>query len=476
MRGADARRTRRFAVPVAAGVALAVHLVVLASVELFDLSIIGAPFIHSASAAKPEPVESELVKKCWFDVVLASGARATECLGPWHDNAACLRDVPANFWIDMSACKSNDSATEPAQQIAMVEKPAMDKIKQIDPEPLLEMMKDAQKPPPPPEVPKQGPQPPPPPPEQARRMQMQIVETVKPKTEQAPDNTRFLSEYDTKVDKQTVARGTPNEAMVAKSKPADLQPKEQPRDPSVQQHPDKPPGHVGAPDVPGTLAMRAPGSPAPPDLQQDAKLKGMQNGATGPATPDGYTPHVGDGAFEQQRRDRTEVPRGQGGAGGGAPDTPNLKPSQDVLERALGGGNVDHVEDVEEGDETAFNSKKSIAAGFFNRLKRSVAQNWDPASVWRRVDPTGNVNGFKTRVTEVRVTLTPAGELQKIVVTAPSGVTDLDDEAVRAFHAAQPFPNPPKLLVGKDGNITFAFSFFFEIGSPHTAWRVIHSM
>ena len=60
------------------------------------------------------------------------------------------------------------------------------------------------------------------------------------------------------------------------------------------------------------------------------------------------------------------------------------------------------------------------------------------------------------------------GDLQKIVVTAPSGVTELDDEAVRAFHASAPFPNPPDGLANKDGLITFAFSFYFEIGAPRT--------
>ena len=49
-------------------------------------------------------------------------------------------------------------------------------------------------------------------------------------------------------------------------------------------------------------------------------------------------------------------------------------------------------------------------------------------------------------------------------MTSPSGVSELDDEAVRAFHAAAPFPNPPEGLV-KDDLITFAFAFYFEIGA-----------
>ena len=68
------------------------------------------------------------------------------------------------------------------------------------------------------------------------------------------------------------------------------------------------------------------------------------------------------------------------------------------------------------------------------------------------------------------------GELAKIVVTQPSGVSELDDEAVRSFQKAAPFVNPPKELANDDGLITFAFSFYFEIGAPRTSWRVIRSM
>jgi TonB family protein len=151
---------------------------------------------------------------------------------------------------------------------------------------------------------------------------------------------------------------------------------------------------------------------------------------------------------------------------------PNLRPTQEQLERIVGGGSVDHLEQVESGDETALSAKRWVYASFFNRLKRQVAQNWNPQTVWRRSDPDGTRHGFKTRITEVRVTLSGKGALEKIVVTAPSGVRELDDEAVRSFHAAAPFPNPPDGLV-KNGHITFAFSFYFEIGQARTAWRVI---
>ncbi len=473
-----ARRGRRVTPVVmwaAIAAALVIHGVALGTVRELDIGF-ASGFVHHATA-KTEP-DQELRSSCLGDAILASSARMSLCYAPWHDDVdACLRDAEAYMYIDLSSCDARNDKGIAA--VAMLEPRATDRVKSIDPEPLLEMLKDEPKPKPP-EVPPPTPQnqPPPPPPPPAKPRQMQVVETAKPTNEQTPDNARFLAEYDTRVEKQTVARGTPKEPMVAKSKPEELQAKDHPKEPSVKQHDeDRPRGaDARAPDVPGSLAMRRPGPESPATVQQDQKTRGSTCGASGPLAMDGYSPRRGEGAIEQQRSDRSEMPRGQGGAGGGTPDVPNLKPTQEQLERALGGGNVDHMEEVDNGDETALNAKRWVYASFFNRLKRSVAQNWDPASVWRRSDPNGQVYGYKTRVTEVRVSLTAKGELAKIVVTSPSGVGDLDDEAVRAFHAAAPFPNPPKELVGSDNLITFAFSFFFEIGAPHTSWRVLRSM
>jgi TonB family protein len=475
-----ARRGQRVSPWAATGAALVVHGTVLAAVHSGAISIFGPGFAHaSAARAQPTLPEPELAPGCRGDAVLAGGARFTMCFAPWQaDPDACIDTAMTSLWIERSSCLAQNDPNIAA--VSMLSPRATEKVKQIDPEPLLEMMKEEPpKPKPPPQLaqpqPEQPKQAPPPPPAPSRPQQ--VVETAKPSEEKAPDNARFLAEYDTRVEHQTVARGAVKEPMVAKSKPEELAAKDNPKEASMKERPDRPRGvDSKAPDVPGTLAMRTPGAQSPADLQQDAKTQGTSEGAIGKLAFDGYMPRRGDGAIEQQRHDRTEIPRGQNGAGGGAPEVPNLKPSQDVLERALGGGNVDHLDEVDNGDETALSAKRWIYASFFNRLKRQVAQNWDPASVWRRSDPTGQVYGFKTRITEVRVSLSTKGELAKIVVTAPSGVTDLDDEAVRAFHAAAPFVNPPSELAANDHLITFAFSFYFEIGAPHTSWRVIRSM
>lgn len=465
----------------AAAAALVIHAAVFGATSAFGVSIVGESGFTSPTKAKDKlAIEPELKPSCTGDAFLALAGRTTMCLAPWEsDLDGCMNTAQTTLWLELSSCQARDE--KGIAQVAMLEQKQAEKIKPIDPEPLLEMMKpppkpEQPKPVPPPQPQQQPPPPPPAPPAPAKPMQ--VVETAKPTQEKPPENTRFLAEYDSNVEKQKVARGSVQEPMVAKSKPAELKPTEQPKEASIkEQEPDRPRGaDRKAPDVPGTLSMRNPGAQAPAEVQQDQKTRGSVSGATGPLALDGYSPKRGDGAIEQQQHDRSEQPRGQNGAGGGQPDVPNLKPSPEVLERALGGGNVDHMDDVDNGDETALNAKRWVYASFFNRMKRQVAQNWDPQSVWRRIDPTGQVNGYKTRVTEVRVSLSPRGELAKIVITGPSGVTDLDDEAVRAFHAAAPFPNTPHDLVGKDDLVTFAFSFYFEIGGGHTSWRVIRGM
>ncbi len=480
---AAARRKRRIptrAIWLAAvGTALFIHGTVLGAANGVDF---GLSKFTATETAQPEPELVDLETSCEGDVLLAASARAAMCLTPWHrDSAECasVDDLQMLMWMDMSACRSRDSSIAPVA-MATIQPREIEKVAPIDAEQLIEELRQQEQPKPPPPVPQlqQQQQPPPPPPAPAPpppKRPQQVVETAKPNTDKEPDNARFLAEHNTMVEKQKVARGARNEPMVAKSKPEELKPKEKPPDepPAIAKKPDAEPGKdMRAPQLPGMLSMRAPGAPSPTETKQDALKKG-ERADKQPLVANGGIPRRGDGAVEQQRRDPGQLTKGQGGAGGGAPPVPNLKPSKEQLERIVGGGSVDHLEEVENGDETALNAKRWVYASFFNRLKRQVAQNWDPQTVWRRTDPQGTHHGSKTRVTEVRVTLTGKGDLTKIVVTAPSGVTELDEEAVRSFHAAAPFPNPPDGLVSKDGAITFAFSFFFEIGQSHTSWRVI---
>jgi TonB family protein len=319
------------------------------------------------------------------------------------------------------------------------------------------------------------PHPPPPPPPQPR-LRQQVIETPKPASEEAPDDARFLAEHDSKADQQKVARGSRHEDMVAKPDPEELKAKKDPREATRPDPSDETPGKdPDAPPDPGALSMRTPGHPQPAEVAQDKKIRGDTGGRDAP-NGDGQNRKKGDGSISQEERKPVEANKGDAGGGGGTPRAPNLRPDDETLERLVGGGSVDHVEDVEESDESSFNTKRWVYASFFNRLKRQVAQNWDPVSVWRREDPEGKHHGLKARLTQLKVSLDGKGKVQKIVVVQPCGVAALDDEAIRSFKAAGPFPNPPQALVDGDGLITFEFGFHFTIAEKKTSWKVTRSL
>lgn len=270
----------------------------------------------------------------------------------------------------------------------------------------------------------------------------QVVELPKPVDEQRPDKARFRSEYDSKVRHETKARP--------------------------------------APFRPGKLSARQALTPRRRATAQERRrlerkiLKlAMRTKKVEPELPKSTLPKARDGQAQRAQPQKPKLtPRvrveGAAKAQPGAPKKQlklsDLKLSDEELAKAVGSRVNDALKGVDEGKHTLLNSKRWRFASFFNRVKRQVAQNWHPNIVYRRRDPRGRVYGFKDRLTILRVKLSPKGELKHVQLEKASGVGFLDDEAVRAFKLAQPFPNPPRGLVDeKTGLISFRFGFLFEI-------------
>ncbi len=150
----------------------------------------------------------------------------------------------------------------------------------------------------------------------------------------------------------------------------------------------------------------------------------------------------------------------------GSRDVASLLPSGATLDRISGAPAPDHVEGVDEGDATFLNTREWKYASFFNRVKDSVAAQWDPVTELRRRDPRGDLYAWKDRYTVVQITLEPDGRMVDAWVEKPSGVEFLDREAIAAFERAQPFPNPPPGLANERGQISFSFGFFLETSRP----------
>ena len=297
----------------------------------------------------------------------------------------------------------------------------------------------------------------------------QVVDLAKPAIEERPDRANYVSEYDSKVDRETKgAHGRDHAgAKEAASLPA----------PPPSQQSEPPPGQPNAkPLRPGPLAMR----------ELERRAQSGQDGSFDEAREqDGEMRRPGqrsEGSSQQARPEEapgqngSNAPQGLGGKraseGQKSPNL-NLNPSTDALQKAIGrgAGSMDYLKDVDDGDSTALNSKKWVHAAFFNRVKRQVADSWHPEVVYLQHDPQGNVYGVKDRVTVLRIHMKPDGHLASWTVLQSSGVDFLDDEAIHSFQKAAPFPNPPKALVESDGLIHFNFAFIFEL-SGRTNFKV----
>lgn len=422
--------------------------------------------------------DREWTFSCEADALLASSARMAACTSPVHPGAAalpaCEREASEHLERALQSCRDGDVVVQliDLSKVHIKPMPLLPDVKPKDDVVAAELiekevekkLEEAQK--------------------QAKarpRPTGQVVEITRPTVEMAPDKARYVSEYDSKVEKQTVARGT-TDKMVERPAPAHKTAKAPPPDQAASAtaaerspSPIKGPGQ-GPGKGPSMMSMRGPESmkDAPPALHDPGIKSGQKL-----ATSDGIGPRQGQGGPYARMTETRPSPTPPGGTeapgGGGGPERKplDLQPSKDLLERTAGGGSVDDIDDADQGEFTALNSRRWKYATFFNRMKRQVAQNWHPDEVYLQRDPNGNVYGTRDRLTILKVSLKPDGQVAKIYVIKQSGVDFLDDEAVRAFRQAQPFPNPPSGLVDLHSNlITFRFGFHFEIGGDHSRWKI----
>jgi protein TonB len=124
-----------------------------------------------------------------------------------------------------------------------------------------------------------------------------------------------------------------------------------------------------------------------------------------------------------------------------------------------------YLEGLEQGDLTRLNTKEFLYSGFFTRVKRQIASLWRPDETFARIQRFNSIIYAKLITTTVSITLNSDGYLVEpnVFVITSSGFADWDNESVRCVREAAPFLNPPKGLVDSSGNITFTFAFIGEM-------------
>jgi TonB family protein len=287
----------------------------------------------------------------------------------------------------------------------------------------------------------------------------QVIDLPAPREEKRPEDARFVSEHDSTVTHETKHYGKfQDNARLGDAAGDAAESRQAQRERAGLEKPDRVDRRLAMRTPELGRALRGPGALGPSTSRE---LPGSRYGAPDRAAgSDGEVPQLGKEAQPQP---------GGGGTPGGGPMA--LMPNDQQLARVVGAGTQDAIKDVDDGEETALNSKKWRFASFFNRVKRQVAEHWHPEEAYRRRDPTGAVYGRQNRYTELRIQLKPDGRLANVALAQPSGLEFLDDEAIEAFKEAQPFPNPPRQLVESNGVINFRFGFLFDLnGPPQMRW------
>jgi TonB family protein len=143
--------------------------------------------------------------------------------------------------------------------------------------------------------------------------------------------------------------------------------------------------------------------------------------------------------------------------------------SQEVKKNTGSGGPVsqtnDFIKDTNPSLETLLSTREFVYYTYYQRIRAQIRQFWEPSirEKVKRIFATGRtIASEHDHITRVIIILDKNGNLMRVQVIGESGLKDLDDAAVEAFRAAEPFPNPPKGIVDKDGTIKINWDFVLE--------------
>ena len=301
----------------------------------------------------------------------------------------------------------------------------------------------------------------------------QVVDVAPGNEEKPKDDAKYLAEHDNRVDKETRAREQTQFYKNAQPKRTTTHKTPALGHDAAEEAQSKGNNGLGHDERPAAMPQPRHGEMQVPDIhpRQEIALRTPQDGK-GPGLK---IPNQPQSDALHGNSDHFKVSPGTPGQGAqvdpslgrlGNFGIANLMPSQAALDQIDGAAPNDHL-DADQGDQTLLNTKEWKYAGFFNRVKQAVGVYWNPGEVLRQRDPTGNIYGGKDRYTVLTVTLTQRGMVKDIHVDKGSGIDFLDQEAIHAFHQAQPFPNPPAGLLAEDGLVHFQFGFFLEMsGMP----------
>ena len=244
----------------------------------------------------------------------------------------------------------------------------------------------------------------------AETLKNQIVaQDENSKKQEKPDDTRFLSAHDQKVEKQSVAKNKGEFKNVTK--------------PSTQK------------------AMKM------------ASQNQRKNNSTAKTKPSllNLNPTFDPLAIkERQQKSETQASEGYDYATAEGGDVSQTE---------------DYIKDVDQGSQTLLNAREFKYYTYYSRIRRQLSQHWEPKvreKLVRLFRQGRTIASDRDHTTKLLIILSENGSLVNVQVLGESGVHDLDDAALEAFRSAAPFPNPPKGIIEADKTVKIRWDFVLE--------------
>ena len=234
----------------------------------------------------------------------------------------------------------------------------------------------------------------------------QVVDIAKPKIEKKPSKSRFLSEFDSSVEKETVAAEHDENINV--------------RGESLKKQLAKKAENVNAESdenmvVPLQANNDEKNEPAKEQKIKKGELKGFEgdNGDYAAGKDKEIAGKI-DAKDDKDEEGRVNV--------GGRWIPKKLLPYLNGSDAVLMSPSNDFLEDIKKGNETYLNTRKFAYAAYFNKIKQAISRNWSPGTAIIVNDPTGRMYGRKDRFTKLQVFISAKGKLVKAKVITSCGV------------------------------------------------------
>lgn len=181
---------------------------------------------------------------------------------------------------------------------------------------------------------------------------------------------------------------------------------------------------------------------------------------------------------EEVIKEKTSSPtKKQADSSQGLPTLADLSPSMDIARqrddnqqvkqksRGPASATQDYLKDIKPSIQTMLNTREFVYYTYYQRIRSQLRQYWEPSirEKVKKIFAQGRtIASTSDHITKVIIVLNKEGTLIKVQVVENSGVYDLDEAAVEAFKAAEPFPNPPDGMIEDDGTIKIRWDFILE--------------